>query len=118
MNASSAPGIVALLVTALLGAAQLWWKSQEEKGKEERKAARDKEKEEREKREREEAEDRAKISSRIGALETAARARDIADAKRDERESHTAALLEEIRDELREMRRALQDRGSHPEWRR
>jgi uncharacterized protein HemX len=107
MNASSLPGIVALLVTAILGAAQYWWKNQEEKAREER-----------EKREREEREDRARISSRIGALETAGRARDIADAKRDERESHTAALLEEIRDELREMRRALQDRGSHPEWRR
>ena len=38
MPASSLPGLVALLVTALLGAAQLWWKSQEEKGKEEFKA--------------------------------------------------------------------------------
>lgn len=105
-NAASLPGIVALLVTALLGIAQLWWKHQAEKEKEERKAAKEKEKEEKE-----------RVSLRLGALETAGRARDIADAKRDERESHTAALLEEIRDELREMRRAMQGQ-SHPEWRR
>lgn len=103
---ASLPGIIALLVSALLGAVQLWWKSQAEKEKEERKAAKEKEKEEKE-----------RISSRLGALEARATSRDIADAKRDERESHTAALLEEIRDELREMRRALQG-TSHPEWRR
>lgn len=81
-NASSLPGLVALLVTALLGAVQLWWKSQAEKEKEERRLAREKdrdardarEREERERREREEREareDREEISRRLGALETA-----------------------------------------------
>lgn len=81
-NAASFSGIVALLVTALLGAVQLWWKSQAEKEREERKAARDKEKEAHETREREDRErrerevreareDREEISRRLGALETA-----------------------------------------------
>lgn len=80
-NASSLPGLVALLVTALLGAVQLWWKSQAEKEKEERKAARDKEKEAHEAREREDRErrereareareDREEISRRLRTLET------------------------------------------------
>ena len=73
---------------------------------------------EREKREKEEAADREAISRRLGALETDARARASADARRDEREEHTEKLLTEIRDELREMRHAMLDRGSHPEWRR
>jgi Flp pilus assembly protein TadB len=68
---SAVPGIVALLVSALLGALQFWWKSQEEKAREERKAAKEKEKEEKERIEREAREDRQAISQRLRTLETA-----------------------------------------------
>lgn len=75
-------GIVALLVTAVLGGVQLWWRSQAEKEKEERRLAHEKDRDAREAREREERErrgreereareDREEISRRLGALETA-----------------------------------------------
>jgi predicted RNase H-like nuclease (RuvC/YqgF family) len=83
------------------------------------KAKDDREKEERARRESEDKEDREAISRRLGALESKVVAHDIADARHDQALEHLSALLTEIRDELREMRRALLERpGSSPGGRR
>jgi hypothetical protein len=114
-DALNAPFVMISAIVALVG----WWLRRQDAEALRERAKREKEEErERERREREEAADREAISRRLGALETEARTRAIADARRDEREEHTEKLLTEIRDELREMRHAMLDRGSHPEWRR
>jgi len=114
----SAPGVIGLVVSAVVALVGWWLRRQDEGERREREKREKEEERAREKREQAEAADREAISRRLGALETEARTRAIADARRDEREEHTEKLLTEIRDELREMRHAMLDRGSHPEWRR
>lgn len=106
-----ASGLLSILAAGVAAVGSLWQYTQRRQDEHD--------KELRARREAEEKEDREAISRRLGALEHKVTAHDIADARHDQALEHLSALLTEIRDELREMRRALLERpGSTPGGRR
>lgn len=118
-DATSVVSLIGAVGAGGVGLAQWAYKRQQDQIEKEREQRAKEREAEQARREREAQEDREAISRRLSTLETKVAGHDLADARHDQALGHLSELLVEIRDELREMRRALLERpGSSPGGRR